>query len=106
MKSWCLKCPVTSWLKSLGLKFGVEKSGVEMFSIPEKSVGPYPFLVNQTNGKIVPVVQAYAYAKYLGHLVLTFDEDGKLINYDGNPILLKQDLPQGKLKVNKSQKQN
>jgi len=63
-------------------------------SSPEKSVGPYPFLVNQTNGKIVPVVQAYAYAKYLGHLVLTFDEGGKLIYYDGNPILLKQDFPQ------------
>ena len=43
------------------------------------------------------MVQAYAYAKYLGHLVLTFDEGGKLINYDGNPILLKQDFPQGKL---------
>ena len=64
---------------------------------PKKSVGPYPFLVHQTNGKTVPVVQAYAYAKYLGHLVLTFDEGGKLINYDGNPILLKQDLPQGKI---------
>ena len=46
------------------------------------------------------MVQAYAYAKYLGHLVLTFDEGGKLINYDGNPILLKQDLPQGKLSSN------
>ena len=43
------------------------------------------------------MVQAYAYAKYLGHLVLTFDEGGKLIYYDGNPILLKQDFPQGKL---------
>ena len=74
----------------------VEKSVVEMSCNPKKSVGPYPFLVNQTNGKSVPVVQAYAYAKYLGHLVLTFDEGGNLLNYDGNPILLKQNLPQGK----------
>lgn len=30
--------------------------------------GPYPTLVNQTGGKQVPVVQAYAYTKYLGKL--------------------------------------
>lgn len=40
----------------------------------EKPVGEYPTLVEQPSGKIVPVVQAYAYTKYLGYLSVTFDE--------------------------------
>jgi hypothetical protein len=40
----------------------------------ETPVGEYPTLVEQTSGKIVPVVQAYAYTKYLGYLALTFDD--------------------------------
>ena len=63
----------------------------------EKIYGSYPTEIQQTNGKIVPVVQAYAYTKYLGHLVLTFDENGDLKQSYGNPILLTQDLPQGNI---------
>ena len=50
----------------------------------------------QSNGKEVPVVQAYAYSKYLGYLNLTFNNSGDLIKYKGNPILLSQDKPQGR----------
>ena len=52
--------------------------------------GPYPTIVEQAaTGKRVPVVQAYAYAKYLGKLTLTFSDDGNhLRNWTGNPILL------------------
>ncbi len=39
------------------------------FSNTEEGAEPYPTMVGN-----VPVVQAYAYSKYLGHLVLTFDE--------------------------------
>ncbi len=49
----------------------------------EGATGPYPF---ETNG--VPIVQAYAYGKYLGELVMTFDDEGNLISAEGNPILL------------------
>lgn len=41
----------------------------------ERIDGPYPTLVAQADGKQVPVVQAYAYTKYLGKLhvqVITF----------------------------------
>src|SRR5690606_2616181 len=31
---------------------------------------------------------AYAYGKYLGHLVLTWDDNGKLIKAEGQPVLL------------------
>uniref|UniRef100_A0A1I8NZM4 5'-nucleotidase n=1 Tax=Stomoxys calcitrans TaxID=35570 RepID=A0A1I8NZM4_STOCA len=55
--------------------------------------GPYPTVVNQTSGKQVPVVQAYAYTKYLGKLHMQFDKDGNLIKFDGKPILLNVDIP-------------
>ncbi|NUB44239.1 5'-nucleotidase C-terminal domain-containing protein [Fertoebacter nigrum] len=50
--------------------------------------GAYPTWVSQEDGTLVPVVQAYAYSKYVGHLELTFDDAGKLIYADGNTILL------------------
>lgn len=36
----------------------------------EKIDGPYPTVIVQKNGKKVPVVQAFAYTKYLGELKL------------------------------------
>ena len=53
-------------------------------------------MVTQTGGKQVPVVQAFAYTKYLGHLNLTFDDNGNLTNFGGNPILLSQNFTEGK----------
>lgn len=49
----------------------------------EKAAGPYPTVVNG-----VPVVQAYAYGKYLGQLNVTFDDAGKVLSASGAPILL------------------
>ncbi|XP_049876221.1 uncharacterized protein LOC126373907 [Pectinophora gossypiella] len=60
----------------------------------ENPEGPYPTLVKQASGRQVPVVQAYAYTKYLGKLHLTFDEDGEIVHIDGNPILLDKSIPQ------------
>lgn len=43
-----------------------------LYSGPQPDVdhidGPYPTIVKQKSGKEVPVVQAYAYTKYLGKL--------------------------------------
>lgn len=50
--------------------------------------GPYPTWVDGPEGGMVPIVQAYAYTKYLGHLEVTFDDDGTLIFADGNTMLL------------------
>lgn len=36
----------------------------------------------------VPVVQAYAYSKYLGELTVTFDDAGNVTAAEGEPILL------------------
>jgi 5'-nucleotidase len=48
-----------------------------------EAAGPYPVMVGD-----VPVVQAYAYSKYVGHLILTFDDAGEVIAVEGGPILL------------------
>ncbi|XP_056630200.1 protein 5NUC-like isoform X1 [Diorhabda sublineata] len=56
--------------------------------------GPYPTMVKQPSGKVVPVVQAYAYTKYLGILNATFDENGDLLKSYGNPLLLDNSIPQ------------
>ncbi|MBM3604908.1 MAG: multifunctional 2',3'-cyclic-nucleotide 2'-phosphodiesterase/5'-nucleotidase/3'-nucleotidase [Alphaproteobacteria bacterium] len=50
--------------------------------------GSYPTMVAGPDGAEVPIVQAYAYGKYLGHLTLTFDDEGVLTSAEGQPILL------------------
>ncbi|XP_065367554.1 protein 5NUC-like [Calliphora vicina] len=59
----------------------------------ERIDGPYPTVVKQHSGKEVPVVQAYAYTKYLGKLHVQFDSAGNLIEFDGTPILLNAEIP-------------
>ncbi|MRX51133.1 multifunctional 2',3'-cyclic-nucleotide 2'-phosphodiesterase/5'-nucleotidase/3'-nucleotidase [Paracoccus sp. S-4012] len=54
----------------------------------EGAAGPYPTMVAGPDGKEVPVATAYAYGKYLGHLILTFDDAGNLIAAEGEPVLL------------------
>ncbi|MFS4582986.1 bifunctional metallophosphatase/5'-nucleotidase [Phaeobacter sp. C3_T13_0] len=49
----------------------------------ERAAGPYPTMVNS-----VPIVQAYAYSKYLGELNVTFDDAGVVTEIVGEPILL------------------
>src|SRR5690606_27839624 len=54
----------------------------------DKAAGPYPVLVQNPAGKQVPIVQAYAYGKYLGEIEIVFDDDGHVISAAGDPILL------------------
>nr|XP_020475124.1 5'-nucleotidase [Monopterus albus] len=60
----------------------------------EVPAGPYPFIVKSDDGRQVPVVQAYAFGKYLGYLKVTFDEAGNVVKSTGNPILLDSSIPQ------------
>ncbi|MEP4198621.1 MAG: bifunctional metallophosphatase/5'-nucleotidase [Aliishimia sp.] len=53
-----------------------------------KRAGAYPTYALQTDGTLVPVVHAYAYSKYVGHLTLTFSDDGKLLDAGGDTIVL------------------
>ncbi|KAK5903061.1 hypothetical protein CgunFtcFv8_006873 [Champsocephalus gunnari] len=54
----------------------------------EFPAGDYPFMVKSDDGRQVPVVQAYAFGKYLGYLKVTFNEAGDVLKATGNPILL------------------
>jgi 5'-nucleotidase / UDP-sugar diphosphatase len=54
-----------------------------LMSNTEEGALPYPQMVGG-----VPVVQAFAYSKYLGHLVLEFDAAGQVTAASGDTILL------------------
>jgi 5'-nucleotidase len=54
----------------------------------EGAVGPYPTWVDNPLGYKVPVVQAYAYSKYLGDLEVTFSDIGIVKEATGEPIVL------------------
>ncbi len=54
----------------------------------EDAAGPYPTLINGPDGNEVPVVTAYQYGKYLGHLVVTWDDEGNVVSAEGEPILV------------------
>ncbi|XP_059797695.1 5'-nucleotidase isoform X1 [Balaenoptera ricei] len=73
---------------------------------PSKEVpeGQYPFIVTSDDGRQVPVVQAYAFGKYLGYLKVEFDEKGNVVTSHGNPILLNSSIledPSIKADINK-----
>ncbi|WDZ76027.1 5'-nucleotidase C-terminal domain-containing protein [Ensifer adhaerens] len=53
-----------------------------------KAEGPYPTMVDNPGGYKVPVVQAASYTKYLGDLVVTFDDKGVVKAAKGDPILV------------------
>uniref|UniRef100_L7MBC1 Putative salivary ecto-5'-nucleotidase/apyrase n=1 Tax=Rhipicephalus pulchellus TaxID=72859 RepID=L7MBC1_RHIPC len=58
--------------------------------------GDYPTVVNRTDGSIGLVVQDYWFGKFLGFLRVSFDNDGKVINWTGNPILLNSSVEKDK----------
>lgn len=62
----------------------------------EDPEGIYPTFVTQQSGRTVPVVQAYAYTKYLGQLSLGFDSMGEVTHASGNPLLLDHNVNQGR----------
>lgn len=48
----------------------------------------YPTWVDAEDGGLVPVVHAYSYGKYVGHLILELDSDGGLIHASGDTIIV------------------
>lgn len=54
----------------------------------EAAAGGYPTLIEGPDGNEVPVVTAYAYGKFLGDFVVTWDAEGNVVSFEGEPILL------------------
>jgi 5'-nucleotidase/UDP-sugar diphosphatase len=48
----------------------------------------YPTMVKNPGGQDVPIVQAYAYSKYVGELKVVFDDAGVVTSATGDTILL------------------
>ena len=53
-----------------------------------KAEGPYPTWVDNPGGYKVPVVTAASYSKYLGDVVVDFDDNGVVKSAKGDPILI------------------
>lgn len=70
----------------------------------DKPVGEYPHVVQKSGGDQTLVVQDYAFGKYLGFLQVKFDDNGKVITFGGNPILLNSSIPKGILILNTTAK--
>ncbi|XP_070568606.1 snake venom 5'-nucleotidase-like isoform X2 [Ptychodera flava] len=58
--------------------------------------GDYPMVMNPGYDPNVTVllVSAYKWGKYLGHLNVSFDEDGKVVDWTGNTLLMKTSIQQ------------
>ena len=59
-----------------------------LFSNEIEGSPPYPLVAEGPDGATVPVVQAGAFSKYLGHLTLEFDEDGNVTSATGDTIVV------------------
>uniref|UniRef100_A0A182JP57 Apyrase n=1 Tax=Anopheles christyi TaxID=43041 RepID=A0A182JP57_9DIPT len=61
-------------------------------TIPMNPVSEYPTIVTQPTGHRVLIVQASAYTKLVGDIVLYFDKQGIIQRWEGNPIYLSNDI--------------
>ncbi|XP_077555702.1 5'-nucleotidase-like [Haemaphysalis longicornis] len=57
-----------------------------------KPDGLYPTVVHRTNGNVGVIVQDFWFGKFLGVLHVAFDENGVVIGYGGNPVLLNSNV--------------
>ena len=56
--------------------------------------GPYPVVARSPGGQPVLIVTAASWGKYLGRLDVTFDHQGVVKAWNGNPILLDSSVPE------------
>jgi len=49
------------------------------------SEGPYPTIVENKDGEEVFIVTAFRWGEYLGYIDVTYDADGKILEYHGAP---------------------
>ena len=70
-------------------------AGENMPDPDQRPAGTYPIIETQTDGHRVLIVQAYAYAKYLGDITVYFDDAGIIQRWEGEPILLDESVVPG-----------
>lgn len=62
---------------------------------PDTPEDQYPAIVAHDNGHRVLIVQAAAYAKYVGDLTVYFNDDGEVVYWIGQPVFLDSNVKQG-----------
>ena len=88
------------------LKVAEETTGVDVIvgghsntllsNTDENAKGPYPTMVGST-----AVVQAYAYGKYLGELSVTFNDEGRILEASGEPLLINGEVVEDEATVSR-----
>ncbi|XP_055907438.1 apyrase-like [Eupeodes corollae] len=64
---------------------------------PDTPRGDYPTeIIHKDSGHRVLIVQAAAYAKYVGNITLFFDDNGDVVSYEGAPIYMSKDVEEDK----------
>ncbi|XP_034475422.1 apyrase isoform X3 [Drosophila innubila] len=61
---------------------------------PDKPKGDYPTQVIHSSGHRVLIVQAGAYAKYVGNLTVYFNAQGDVVDFEGAPLYMSADVPE------------
>lgn len=64
------------------------------FPGPDKPRGDYPTEVIHSSGHRVLIVQAGAYAKYVGNITVYFDDQGDVVDFEGAPLYMSADVPE------------
>lgn len=62
---------------------------------PLKPQGNYPTEVIHSSGQRVLIVQAASYARYVGNLIVYFDNVGNVVDYEGGPLYMDSSVPEG-----------
>ncbi|KAF9977330.1 hypothetical protein BGZ73_006371 [Actinomortierella ambigua] len=57
------------------------------------SEGPYPTVIKNLDGENTLIVQAYCWGRYIGHLDVVFNPEGKIVSWAGQPVLVTYDTP-------------
>ncbi|KAG0253903.1 hypothetical protein BGZ95_006179, partial [Linnemannia exigua] len=55
--------------------------------------GPYPTKIKNLDGEETLIVQAYCWGRFIGHLDISFNPEGKIVSYAGNPVLVENSIP-------------
>ncbi|XP_026838738.1 apyrase [Drosophila erecta] len=61
---------------------------------PHSAAGDYPTEVIHSSGHRVLIVQASAYARYVGNLIVYFDDNGDVLDFEGDPLYMDQSVPE------------
>ncbi|XP_058825829.1 apyrase-like [Topomyia yanbarensis] len=64
---------------------------------PDDPEDTYPVVVEHLNGQRTLVVQASCFTKFIGRITLYFDDNGDIVDWEGNPVYLDESIPQDPL---------